>query len=374
MNSVAASTLKTTADSSLATASMPAREYPESREITLGDSPAIEMHVLVNGQIVRAVLSDATFEKSRSDQVSYAQRLGGQLATREENRAVVNDLLEKEKNETLNTAETKLLKTYREQFVRDSEGGLDVIGSVVDDLFFLFFHADPYCAALVVLPLAESRISLASDSLEEKASLSHGDARDLITKAGGIFIGKDELVNLGKLAPDAVLPEIPAKYSQAFLESTHPLREGTIASHIILGFDPETNQWNTIDRGEGGQSDIVPGSLGKDGKGLRGDKQDELLKKDGAQIIVEGAEISTHKDSLPIERTLDNAVALHLAAGKSIETAPFYGIWGRTGDTQNAASGRRRLLGRSHLRGVDAYGLYPGALAFADVGLLAGWI
>ena len=149
------------------------------------------------------------------------------------------------------------------------------------------------------------------------------DTRALITKAGGIFIGKEELVKLGKLDPDAVIPEIPAKYSQAFLESTHPLRGGSIASRIIFAFDPQSNQWHTVDRGEGGKSDIVPGSLakyaaaffrisrsslrslfsifrGKDGLGLSGEKQDELLKK----------------NSSPIERILANALALHLELDK----------------------------------------------------------
>jgi len=209
--------------------------------------------------------------------------------------------------------------------------------------------------------------------LAQGAGLAQEDTRALITKAGGIFIGKEELVKLGKLAPDAVIPEIPAKYSQAFLESKHPLRDKTIASHIILGFDPESNQWHTVDRGEGGKSDIVPGSLGKEGRGLSGDKQDELLKKDGAQIKVEGAEISPLKDSSPIERILDNAVALHLAAYKSIDTAPLRGIWGRAGDTQRGASGCRVLLGNSDEGGVSVGGNCPSDLDDFSVGLLAGW-
>jgi len=232
--------------------------------------------------------------------------------------------------------------------------------------------AEQRAALLGTLPRGDEK-SMANKA--QGSALTQEKTRALITKAGGIFIGKDELLKLGndKLAPDAVIPEIHAKYSQAFLESTHPLRGGSIASHIILGFDPETNKWYTADRGEGGQSDIVPGSLGKDGKGLSGDKQDELLKKDGAQIKVEGAEISTHKDSLPIERILDNAVALHLAAGKPLDTAPFYGIWGRSGDTQNAASGCRRLLGLSRRNGVRANANCHSDNAFSYVGLIAGW-
>jgi hypothetical protein len=98
------------------------------RAITLRNSLAIEIQVLVKGQIIRAVLSDASFNKNRTDQRAYAQKLGGRLALEKENRAVVNYLLEKEVNGTINPAETNLLKTYREQYVRDSQGSIKVDG------------------------------------------------------------------------------------------------------------------------------------------------------------------------------------------------------------------------------------------------------
>jgi hypothetical protein len=34
-----------------------------------------------------------------------------------------------------------------------------------------------------------------------------------------------------------------------------------MASHVILAFDPESNQWHCIDRGKGGESDIIPGQI-----------------------------------------------------------------------------------------------------------------
>jgi hypothetical protein len=130
---------------------------PECQEITLQGSPAIEIHVQVNGQTVRAVLSDASFKKSRTNQNSYAEGLGGRLATREENIAVANALLEKEEQGNLNPAEAKLLKTYREKWVRDSEGGLDVDGRRVNDGNGLDDYAGPSYGVLVVLSLAESK-------------------------------------------------------------------------------------------------------------------------------------------------------------------------------------------------------------------------
>lgn len=206
--------------------------------------------------------------------------------------------------------------------------------------------------------------------LVEGSSVSSNEGiQTLINQAGGIFIGKDELVKLGKLSADAQIPEIPAKYSQAFLESKHPLRNGTMASHVLLAFDPESNQWHCIDRGEGSKSDIIPGSLGRDGQGLSGNKQDKLIEN----VSIEGVKISSPKDSYPVERILDNAIAKHLADGKSIDTAPFRGIWGRTADTDRALAGCRILLGYSYEFGSRVDDVFHSDCAYSDVGLLACW-
>lgn len=200
--------------------------------------------------------------------------------------------------------------------------------------------------------------------LVEGSSVSSNEGiQALITHAGGIFIGKDELVKLGKLSADAQIPEIPTKYSQAFLNATHPIRGGTIASHAILGFDIETNQWYCIEKS------IVPES-----RSLSGSKQDKLLQnKDGSQIEVEGVKVSSPKDSKPIERVLDNVIALHLKDGKSIEEAPFRGVWARTGDTDRALRGCRVLLGHSYEDGSLVINVYDAVNAYFNVGLLAGW-
>jgi hypothetical protein len=130
---------------------------PEGREITLQGSQAIEIHVQVNGQTVRAVLLEALFNKSRTLQNSYAEGLGGRLATRQENRAVACALLKKKQQGNLNPAEAKLLKTYRDKWVRDSQGGLVVVGRRVHGNDDLYGNDDPNYGALVVLPLAESK-------------------------------------------------------------------------------------------------------------------------------------------------------------------------------------------------------------------------
>jgi hypothetical protein len=130
---------------------------PEGREITLQGSQAIEIHVQVNGQTVRAVLLDALFNKSRTHQNSYAEGLGGRLATRQANRAVACALLKKKQQGNLNPAEAKLLKTYRDKWVRDSQGGLVVVGRRVHGSDDLYGNDDPNYGALVDLPLAESK-------------------------------------------------------------------------------------------------------------------------------------------------------------------------------------------------------------------------
>lgn len=117
------------------------------RKIDLNGSPAIEMHVsLPNGESIRAVLSDAVFDKSRPDQVAFAQQLGGRLATMAENDAVVDELLKKETQGTLNTAEIELLITYRQKHVRDSVSLLSVCPPVSPDVLaprYARLSADP---------------------------------------------------------------------------------------------------------------------------------------------------------------------------------------------------------------------------------------
>lgn len=223
------------------------------------------------------------------------------------------------------------------------------------------------------LRTALTKVDELRNQLSNGAVLTQDAARVLITKAGGIFIGKEELVRLGELDTDAVVPEIPAKYSKAFLEAAHPFRSETIASHITLAFDRESNAWHSIDRGEGGKSDIVPGSLGNEGRGLIGTRQDRLLTKNGAQIKVEGVVISPHEDSFPIERILNNAVALHLAAGKPIDTAPLRGIFGRTGDFRRGTPGCRIVLGCPDEGSVRVLDSFHSLVIDSDVGLLAGW-
>ena len=130
----------------------------DGQEITLKDnSQAIEIHVSVQGEIIRAVLSGASFNTSRSNQKVYACRLGGRLATREENRAVVTALLEKEDKGNLNQAEAKLLETYRKNVVRDLQGGLGIYDRRVDGYSNSDSGESPCYGALVVLPLVESR-------------------------------------------------------------------------------------------------------------------------------------------------------------------------------------------------------------------------
>ena len=122
------------------TSSSPELAKTDGREITVhGGSQAIEIQGPVNGEIIRAVL--------------YAQGFGGRLARREENRAVVSALLEKEENGNINQAETKLLETYREEYVGDSQGGLALNGRSVLVNFSLDRSTFPNLgAALVVLP------------------------------------------------------------------------------------------------------------------------------------------------------------------------------------------------------------------------------
>ena len=119
---------------------------------------AVVGKITVNGQQLDTLLSEGSFNKSIEDQIAYAAKLGYRMATREEHVAYVKDLLAKEKNNTINEAEKNALKTYRERYVRDTEGGLDVDGRRVRGNVFIW-DDDGYrtFGALFVRASAESK-------------------------------------------------------------------------------------------------------------------------------------------------------------------------------------------------------------------------
>ncbi len=125
---------------------------------TIDNHQAVVGQISVKGQQLDTLLSEGSFNKSRADQTSYAERLGGyRVATREENRAYVEGLLAKEGNDTINDAEKNALETYRERCVRDVRGGLDVDGRRVRDNFHWLHYGFPRYGALFVRASAESK-------------------------------------------------------------------------------------------------------------------------------------------------------------------------------------------------------------------------
>jgi hypothetical protein len=119
---------------------------------------AVVGKITVNGQQLDTLLSKGSFNKTRADQIAYAEKLGYRLATREENLAYVEGLLAKEGNDTINDAEKNALNTYREWYMQDTEGGLAVDGRRVfdGDLYWLRRNR-PFDAALLVRASAESK-------------------------------------------------------------------------------------------------------------------------------------------------------------------------------------------------------------------------
>jgi hypothetical protein len=118
------------------------------------------------------------------------------------------------------------------------------------------------------------------------------------------------------------------------------------------------------------EKSIVPGSLGTDGRGLSGRAQDKLLLD---EKIVGEMKYSSPTDYRPIKNVLDNVIRLQLNNGAKVEDLPFYGIYGRTADTQNADRGCRVLLGFSGPHGSFVDGFFSADFAYYHVGLLAGW-
>ena len=217
-----------------------------------------------------------------------------------------------------------------------------------------------------MLGIHNSRIGR-SISFNTRLQTQEEDRRvDTVRELNGIYIGKEELVLLKKLSSDVVIPAIPEKFSQAFLESKHPFRRGQIGSHVILAFDPEDNNWHCLDRGEGGLSDVLPGSVN-----LSANKQDTLL--DQVNLQIEGLTLSPAQDSRVLKRILGNAIAIHLQQRQNIECAPLWGVWGRTADVHYDNIGCRILLGHSNKFGVQIHSFFMSSLANKEVGLLCAW-
>ena len=201
-----------------------------------------------------------------------------------------------------------------------------------------------------------------------KSVLKQGVAEKLILNAGGIFLGEKKLKELGVISKGVTLPPVPEYFSKEFLNAPHSRRSGKIAAHIILGFNTTTNNWYCFEKS------IVPGSLGADGKGLSGPRQDELLRDGtGYSRTVRGMAYTSPTDYRPIKSVLDNVVKLLLNAGVAVQDLPFYGVFGRTADTQNARRGCRVLLGYSIQDGSSVLSDYSAGYARLNVGLLAGW-
>jgi hypothetical protein len=195
-----------------------------------------------------------------------------------------------------------------------------------------------------------------SPTIEQKR---YTKIRNLVTQAGGIFLE-------GEVGPDIALPK---KLTKEFLDSADPKRGNKIAAHVIIGFDNETKKWYCISRGNGGMSDVLPGSLG-----MTGVQHDQLFRNsDNSDIVVKGLKLDSPKDYAPYKRLLDRAVTAHLETGGKLETAPFYGVWGRTNDTEHGAAGCRVLLGYADECGVLVRAGYLSFIALSGVGAFAVW-
>ena len=124
---------------------------------TIDNHQAVVGQITVKGQQLDTLLTEGSFNKTREDQIAYAQRLGYRLATRAENRAYVRSLLAKEKDKSINAAEANALKTYRDRYVRDTKGGLHVVGRRVYDYGRWVGRDNPGRGALFVRASAESK-------------------------------------------------------------------------------------------------------------------------------------------------------------------------------------------------------------------------
>ena len=120
---------------------------------------AVAGKITVKGQQLDTLLTEGSFNKTRNDQIAYARSLGYRLATRKEHLVYIKGLLAKQADNTINDAEKNALKTYRDRFVRDTKGGLAVVGwRVRGDGYDWHGRGFPDCGALFVRASAESKL------------------------------------------------------------------------------------------------------------------------------------------------------------------------------------------------------------------------
>lgn len=93
-----------------------------------GHRAAVGLVVRPDGRRHELLLSEGSFHKSEAGQRGYAESLGYSLASSDDNHAFVSELLERALGGKLNESEQWALSTYRERFVRDNEGFVDVEG------------------------------------------------------------------------------------------------------------------------------------------------------------------------------------------------------------------------------------------------------
>jgi hypothetical protein len=124
---------------------------------TIDNHQAVVGQITVNGQQLDTLLTEGSFKKSRADQIAYAEKLGYRMATRAENRAHIDSLLAKEEDKSINAAEANALQTYRDRYVLDDQGGLDVVGRRVRDDRDWYGGDRPDYGALFVRASAESK-------------------------------------------------------------------------------------------------------------------------------------------------------------------------------------------------------------------------
>jgi hypothetical protein len=103
-----------------------AQPHASWRFETIDGHQAIVAELSLCGQQLVTLLSEGSFDKKRSEQISYAEKLGYRLATRKEHLVYIQTLLAKEAAGSINQAESNALVTYRRRFVRDADGGIDV--------------------------------------------------------------------------------------------------------------------------------------------------------------------------------------------------------------------------------------------------------
>lgn len=197
--------------------------------------------------------------------------------------------------------------------------------------------------------------------INQTLCLLQDEAREIMTRNGGYFIGQKEL------ELNESLPPIPTIVTKEFLEADCPIFKGDkVATNTALGYDVASKSWHLIGL------KVVPDTFNKSAE-----DQDAILALCN-KVVINGKQItaSSPENYKPFRTIVEAVIKQQVNAGKN--DYPFKRDLARTAGLKNAyykakLSDYRVLVGFSSAWGADVNDFFLSRLADDGVGLAFAW-